>query len=78
MSLKDFDPFALFIDEYHIAGDVHIIALGMGTMGQKKALGLWQEATENHVVCNQFLSSLEQRGLSLEGEILYITDGGMA
>ena len=75
-TLKDFDPFAIFIDGYHIAGDVYIIALGIDTMGQKKALGLWQGATENHVICNELLSSLEQRGLSLEGEILYVTDGG--
>ena len=75
-SLKDFDPFAIFIDGYHIAGDVYIIALGIDTMGQKKALGLWQGATENHVICNELLSSLEQRGLCLEGEILYVTDGG--
>lgn len=45
-------------------------------MGKKKALGLWQGAAENHVICNELLSSLEERGLNLEGEILYVTDGG--
>lgn len=55
-SLKDFDSFAIFIDGYHIAGDVYIIALGIDTTGQKKALGLWEGATENHVICNVLLS----------------------
>lgn len=75
-SLSEFNPFAIFIDGYHIGGEVYMIALGIDIEGQKKALGFWQGATENHVICQELLSNLEERGVNLDGEVLWVTDGG--
>lgn len=75
-SLSDFEPFAIFIDGYHIAGEIFIVALGLDIHGVKKILGFWQGATENHAICQELLHDLEKRGLYLHDGIIYITDGG--
>ena len=75
-SLKDFDAFAIFIDGYHIGGQVFIVALGIDMQGKKRVLGFWQGATENHVICQELLSELERRHLTLSEKVLFITDGG--
>lgn len=74
--LEEHEPFAIFLDGYHLQGKVFVVALGIDVNGQKKALGFWEGATENHAVCQELLSSLERRGLSVSSEVLYITDGG--
>lgn len=75
-SLQDFDPFAIFIDGYHLGGEVFIVALGIDMSGKKRVLGFWQGATENHAICEELLSELERRQLELSERILFITDGG--
>ena len=75
-SLKDFEPFAIFLDGYHLCGKVFIVGLGVDINGKKKSLGFWEGATENHAVCEGLLRSLERRGLKINNDLLWITDGG--
>jgi len=75
-NLSDFFPFAIFIDTIHRQGEAFMIALGIDREGYKRALGFWQGATENHVICEELLADIERRGLMLSKKILWITDGG--
>jgi len=75
-SLGHIEPFALFIDGVHKAGTVVVAAIAVDCKGEKYVLGLWEGATENHEVCEALLSDLENRGLSLHPNILFVTDGG--
>jgi hypothetical protein len=49
---------------------------GIDIKGQKKALGLWEGATENTEVAKSLLSDLRNRGLALTKEAIFVTDGG--
>lgn len=69
-------PFAVFIDTIHRGGEAFLIALGIDTEGQKRVLGFWEGATENHVICEELFSDLERRGFGLSKKILWVTDGG--
>ena len=41
-SLSAFNPFAIFLDTIHRAGEAFIIGLGIDTSGEKMPLGFWQ------------------------------------
>jgi putative transposase len=75
-SLKDFQPFVLFLDTIHRGGEAFMVGLGIDFEGDKRVLGFWQGATENHEVCEELLSELESRGLVLTKRVLFVTDGG--
>lgn len=75
-SLKEIAPFAIFLDGYHIAGEVFIVGLALDMNEKKHILGFWEGATENHEVCQELFRNLESRGLQLSKEILYVSDGG--
>ncbi len=75
-SLKDFTPFAVFLDTIHRGGDAFVVALGIDRAGQKRVLGFWQGATENHDICEELLDDLERRDCCLPARVLFITDGG--
>jgi len=75
-SVKDFKPFALFIDTIHRGGQAFVVALGLDVCGRKRVLGFWQGATENHEICQALFSELDSRGLVLSKKILFVTDGG--
>ena len=75
-SLKDFTPFAVFLDTIHRGGDAFVVALGIDRAGQKRVLGFWQGATENHDICEELLDDLERRDWCLPARVLFITDGG--
>lgn len=75
-SLEDFEPFAIFLDGYHLGGEVYIVALGIDVVGLKRVLGFWQGATENHIVCQELLADLESRKLALDENVIFVTDGG--
>jgi putative transposase len=75
-NLSDFHPFAIFIDTVHRGGEAFVVALGIDMKGEKRALGFWQGATENHDICEELLADMERRGLRLSHKILWITDGG--
>jgi len=74
--LEDFGPFAVFLDTIHRGGVAFVVALGLDTTGQKRALGFWEGATENTEVAQELLEDLQQRGLKLSAKVLFITDGG--
>ena len=74
--LSEFETFAIFLDTVHRGGAAFTVALGVDKKGKKKALGLWEGATENREVAKCLLSDLESRGLKLNKEIIFVTDGG--
>jgi transposase-like protein len=75
-SLKDVTPFARFLDTIHRGGEAFVVALGVDVSGEKMALGLWQDSSENHEICEARFRDLEHRGLALARRILFVTDGG--
>ena len=75
-SLKDFTPFALFLDTIHRGGEAFLVALGVDVSWEKMALGLWEGSSENHELCEALFRDLEHRGLALSRRILFVTDGG--
>lgn len=74
--LSGVELFALFLDTVHRGGVAFVVALGLDIHGDKRTLGFWEGATENHEICEALLSDLESRGLKLGKEILFVTDGG--
>ncbi len=73
---SDFKPLAIFLDTIHRGGEAFLIALGVDLSGQKRVLGFWQGASENHEIAKELLADLERRGLKLSAKILWVTDGG--
>ena len=69
------DIVAIFIDGKRFAEADMILALGVTAEGKKILLGFIEAATENYVVCRDFLNDLVARGLRTEQEILFIIDG---
>ena len=74
--LSQFKGFAIFLDTVHRGGCAFIVALGIDHKGKKMNLGLWEGATENAEIAKSLLSDLENRGLKLSKEIIFVTDGG--
>lgn len=74
--LSEHDIVAIFMDGKHFSGNEIVIALGVTVRGEKVLLGMVETSTENHLVCKKFLLDLKDRGLNLDGEILFILDGG--
>jgi len=74
--LDDFAPLAIFIDTVHRGDVAFVVALGLDTMGQKRALGFWEGATENSETAQALLCDLDERGLKLSAKALFIVDGG--
>lgn len=74
--LEDFHPFAIFLDTIHRGGEAFIVALGIDKSGEKRSLGFWQGATENHDICEALFADLVRRGLHISHKILWVTDGG--
>jgi len=74
--LSEIGLFAVLIDTIHRGGEAFKVGLGIDTEGQKRVLGFWEGATENHEVCEELLSDMERRGLQLSKKILWVTDGG--
>jgi len=65
----------VFIDGKRFAKLGVVVALGVGSGGQKHVLGIYQSSTENSAACRQLLDDLERRGLA-DGELLFVVDGG--
>jgi hypothetical protein len=49
-ALSGFKPLAIFIDTIHRSGEAFMVCLGIDVEGEKKVLGFWQGATENHIL----------------------------
>lgn len=74
--LSKLDLVALFMDGVGFQGHLQVVAMGVDAQGRKHALGLWQGATENQVVCQALLDDLIRRGLDPEKRYLIVIDGG--
>jgi putative transposase len=74
--LREFKPFAIFLDTIHRGGQAFLVALGLDVDGKKVPLGFWEGSSENNEICHELLSDLEQRGLLVSKRILWVTDGG--
>lgn len=74
--LSKLDLVALFMDGVGFQGHLQVVAMGVDAEGRKHALGLWQGATENQVVCQALLDDLIRRGLDPEKRYLIVIDGG--
>ena len=67
---------ALFMDGVVVAQQTVIVVLGITRDGTKVPLGLRLGSTENAVMCTELLQDLLARGLTLEGRVLWVIDGG--
>lgn len=76
---KDLSSLALttiMIDGIHFADHVIIAALGIDKEGRKTVLGIQEGTTENSAACKALLRSIINRGVSAEGAMLFVIDGG--
>src|SRR6266536_194124 len=67
---------ALFMDGVVVAGQTVIVALAITRAGGKVPVGLRLGSTENAGLCTERLQDLLARGLTLEGRVLWVIDGG--
>jgi transposase-like protein len=74
--LSKYDVVGLFLDGKTFGEDEMVIALGVTLKGEKVVLGFVQTATENELVCTQFLRGLVERGLDASKGVLCVIDGG--
>jgi len=74
--LSQYDVVGLFLDGKTFGDDEMVIALGVTLKGEKVVLGFVQTATENELVCTQFLRGLVERGLNVSRGVLCVIDGG--
>src|SRR5262249_41163366 len=70
------DVLALFLDGVVVAQQTVIVALAVTRDGHKEPLGLRLGSTENAVVCTELLQDLLARGLTIDGRVLCVIDGG--
>lgn len=73
--LDGYDFVAIVIDGKSFGEDGIIMAVGITMAGKKVLLGLIQSATENHMVCRDFLQKLVDRGMRYEQGLLCVIDG---
>src|SRR5213594_5166213 len=74
--LDGLEGVALIMDGVVVAGQTVIVVLGITREGGKVPLGLRLGSTENAVLCTELLQDLLTRGLTLEGRVLWVIDGG--
>ena len=78
---RDLSPFSFFsimIDGVEFGGRMVIVAMGITDRGKKLILGLRVGNTENSEVVKDLLQNLIDRGLSKDGQYLFILDGSKA
>jgi putative transposase len=59
-----------------VAQQTAIVALGLTGDGHKEPLGVSLGSTENAGVCTELLQELLARGLTIDGRVLCVIDGG--
>lgn len=74
--LDDVRLLALMLDGIEVAKHTVVVALGISEDGTKLPLGLWQGSTENAALCVSLLQDLIGRGLTVDGKLLCVIDGG--
>mgnify|MGYP000108330903 CR=1 FL=1 len=68
----------MMIDGVGFGDYLVIVALGIKSDGTKKILGIREGSTENSEVCKYLISSLIERGLSVDLPRLFVLDGSKA
>lgn len=76
--LGDVELVAMFLDGIEVGDKSVVVALGVKVDGTKVPLGLWLGSTENAVVVTALAQDLVERGLRIEGRLLFVIDGGKA
>src|SRR2546428_7255187 len=74
--LDGLEVVAVFMDGIVVAQQTVIVVLAIMRDGGKVPLGLRLGSTENAVVCTELLQDLLARGLTLDGRVLCVIDGG--
>lgn len=69
------DIVSIFVDGKRFAEHGIVVAFGVKVGGEKTPLGFIESATENHGVCRDFINGLVERGLKVDGGILFVVDG---
>jgi len=77
-SLQGKDIFAVFIDGIQFDGEHLIVSVAIDTSGKKMILGIRSGDTENNEVVKDLLNDLQERGLEIEHNTLFILDGSKA
>jgi transposase-like protein len=73
--LADLRLAVIMLDGIELHSRTNIVALGITTEGDKRALGLWDGSTENAAVASALLADLVDRGLDVEQGMLFVIDG---
>ena len=76
LSTKQF--FGVMIDGIEFSGLTIVVALGFTVEGQKEVLGLVEGGSENSHLVKTLFDNLQDRGLSLTDEVLFVLDGSKA
>jgi transposase-like protein len=76
--LDDLDLAVLMIDGIDFHNHLLVVALGIDAQGRKHVLGLWPGASENAQICGALLDDLLERGLMVNGRMLFVLDGSKA
>ena len=66
---------ALVLDGKTFATDAMVVAVGIWASGEKRIVGFVQTASENRLVCAEFLRSVLTRGLCIDHGLLVVIDG---
>jgi transposase-like protein len=74
--LEGLDVVALLVDGVQVGGETAIVAMAVTADGQKEPVGLSLGSTENAVLCTQLVQGLLERGLTTDGRVLCVIDGG--
>jgi len=70
--------FAMMIDGIDISGLTIVVAMGFTCSGKKEILGLIEGGSENSELVKSLFQNLQDRGLSLTDEALFVLDGSKA
>jgi putative transposase len=76
--LSDLRLAVMMLGGIDLHGSTNIVALGITTEGDKLALGLWEDSSENAAVASALLADLVDRGLDVEQRLLFVIDGSKA
>lgn len=77
-NLKGKDFFAIFLDGIEFGGEHLLAVVGIDISGTKMVLGVRSGDTENNEVVKDLLNDLNERGLVIEQNTLFILDGSKA
>ncbi len=73
--LEKYDFVSIILDGKSLADEQVLIAVGITVEGDKIILGFVQTASENALVCKEFLENLIERGLAYQQGLLFVIDG---